>query len=298
MDLIKDRYKVLIETMYQNRLLHVLLEEMNFKQNSLDMKKNLLEKESDIITLYEIKKSINNIELAQLKEQRKYQKLLYKIQRILKIENLFTIRREINQHIFLDPYKIMDYINQNIGSFPKSNINIFSKSNISKLELAKEKMRSENIKQKMKLDNIEMKFDDSKKSKNALSVGLSMEIPMAKNSTNILKEQLKIFNIQNKIEKIESDLNDKIIELTQDIKSLINYFKKVDIQKSKINIKNKKNSYPIKFLLSIKKQHLKFEKEKTKTLYQILNKYVTLLYLTNQLETSDFKDILKNKRVY
>ena len=298
MDLIKDRYKVLIETMYQNRLLHVLLEEMNFKQNSLDMKKNLLEKESDIITLYEIKKSINNIELAQLKEQRKYQKLLYKIQRILKIENLFTIRREINQHIFLDPYKIMDYINQNIGSFPKSNINIFSKSNISKLELAKEKMRSENIKQKMKLDNIEMKFDDSKKSKNALSVGLSIEIPMAKNSTNILKEQLKIFNIQNKIEKIESNLNDKIIELTQDIKSLINYFKKVDIQKSKINIKNKKNSYPIKFLLSIKKQHLKFEKEKTKTLYQILNKYVTLLYLTNQLETSDFKDILKNKRVY
>ncbi len=298
MDLIKDRYKILIETMYKNRLLHVLLEEMNFKQNSLDMKKNLLEKESDIITMYDIKKSINNIELEQLKEQRRYQKLLYKIQRILKIENLSTIREEINQHIFLKPYKIMEYINQNIELILKSHTNLFSINNINRLELAKEKMRSENIKDNMKLDNIEMKFDDSKKSKNALSVGLSIEIPIAKNSTNILKEQLKIFDIQNKIEKRNIDLNNRTIELTQDIKSLMNYFKRADIQKSKINIDDKKNIYPIKFLLNIKKQHLKVEKEKTKTLYQILNKYITLLYLTNQLENSDFKDILKNKGVY
>ncbi len=294
LDLLKNRYKILIETMYQNRLLHLLLNDMNLKQNSLDLRKSSLEKESDILKLHTIKQSINDTERQQLKYQQKYQRLLYKIQRILKVENLNNIREEINQNIFLDPYKIINYVSKNIESNEILNQNILSK----KIALAEEKIHKERIKDTIKLNNIDIKFDDSKKRKNSLSIGVGIEIPIAKNNTNVLEEQLKLMSIKNKIEENNSKTKNRIIELKQDIEYLIDYFKKIDNQISKINVDSEKSFYPIEFSLKIKKQNLKFEKEKAKTLYQMLNKYTTILYLTNRLKNSNFQKFLATKKDY
>ncbi len=297
-DTLKNRYKILVETAYQSRLLHMLLDEMNFKQNTLDVRKNSLEKESDVINLYEIKKSINNTELQQLRYQQKHQRLLYKIGRVLGIEDLSLIRKEINQNIFSNPTKIINYISQDIKENNQLSSNLFSKNDNYKLELAKERTKTEKIKDQIKLDNIEVKFDDSKKMKNSLSVGLSIEIPISKNSADIAKEQLKLLSLKNKIDRNSNELKDKIIELKEDILFLIKYFNKTSTQISNINLDDGQGTYPIKFILNIRKQNLKFEKEKAKTLYQITDKYINLLYLTNRLENSNFKDILKNRESY
>ncbi len=193
-------------------------------------------------------------------------------------------------------YKVFIHISHNISKTNQLNLdnNILLKNDNYKLALVKQKVKSFKIQDDIKLDNIELKFNDSKKRKNALSFGFSVEIPISKNNSKLINEKVKLLALKNKINEDKINLVHKIAILKMQIHDTINYFAKIDDQINTGTLSSKRKHYTPKLLLKIKKKNIKLEKAKAKTFYQLLEQYLTLLYITDTVGNSNLKNMIQN----
>ncbi len=295
---LRDKYKTLIEAIYQDRLLTLTNREIRIEKKNLKITKAMAEKESDILKIYNIQDNIDSLKLKKFQLKQEHNIFLENISLISNSE-IKDIKREINDYIFTHSIKTTNYISQHIDtlSIDVEN-NILLNSDADKIRLSEHKIDLIKAKNGIKLDSIQLKYDDSKKSKNAFSVGLSIEVPIPPSNSKIMNEKLKFLSLKSKADKDSKSIQYRVKKLKIDIKYLSKYLKKINHQITKSNISTPKNSYyKIKLSLKMRQKSLKLEKRKSKILYQILQKYITILYIADKLEESKLKDIIRDKGI-
>ncbi len=288
-DLLKSRYMLVLEAMYLDRERYLLDEEISLQKLQYKFEKTMIKDNNDIVDIYGSKQNIERLKLQKKKSIYRYEKLLGEIHSFVPYYDKTAIKDQINQYLFVSPSSLLKrlFIQFNTDTLLDEVILQNSKD---KIALAEEKLKSMQIKNYIKLDNIEIKFDDSKKRKNALSLGISVEIPIAQNSLNYLDERLKVEAIKHstdvKIQRIEK----KIESVKDDIHYLLQHLKDIKLLKY-----SQQNISHIALSLKVKKEQLKLKKLETKTLYQVLKKYIQLLYLTGSLDDYVYKNLIFQK---
>ncbi len=297
--ILKNRYETLIETIYQHRVITLINKEINIEKKNLKITKAMAEKESDILKIYNIQDDINNLNLKKFQLKQENNIFLENISLILNDININEIEKEISENIFINPSTVIDYISQNIDTLSVDIKNsLFLKSNADKMNLSKHKLDLIESKNSLKLDSVRLKFDDSKKSKNAFSIGVSVEMPIASNDSKVMNEKLKFLSLQSKANKNIQNIQNRVKKLKIDIKYLSEYLKKIDNQINRSTISKDRNSYyKIKLSLKIKQKNIKLEKAKAKIVHQILQKYINILYMTDTIKESELKNLIQNREV-
>jgi hypothetical protein len=159
--------------------------------------------------------------------------------------------------------------------------------NFDKVRLEEQKIKTIQDKDNIKLDYVGFKYDDSKKSKNAFSVDVAVEIPISNESQKIINEKIKLLKSKERVLKNRQKIKNKISILQQEIKGLIEYFYKVDAQLNGTSPR-KNSTYAYKLYEDMEKRNIKLKKERTKIAYQIMQKYISFLYWSNNITNTNF----------
>lgn len=289
----RQRYEVVLELLYKYSLLQLVDDKIRFEKEILHNARYFTQSESDITTVYKKKEALNDTKLEQSRVQMEYNGLLTEIAQTVSKENK-AIEKELNLLLFSPAYALIDHISKNFDDNVSVSVDenpILVKS-FERVDLARQKVKSQQDKSGIKLDYVGLKYDDSKKSKNAFAVDVAVEIPLSKDTTRIVSEKVKLFKNRQKAEDNRKKILQKISRLHHEIKDLIGYFYTVDSQ-IKETIPRKNNYYAYKLYESMKKRDLRLRKERLKVAYKTAQKYVAWLYWSNKLHETDFSKLLQ-----
>jgi hypothetical protein len=297
LNILKQRYDVLLDLIYKYTLINLIDEEINFKKEALKKAKFFIDNKSDISAVYSKKVALSDSKLSKSKLQYKYNNTLSKIEQILKNRDRKDIEKEMNLSLFLAPFNCINFISKNLEnnmSATEDN-NLFLKESINKFYLTQQKLKFTEIENDIKLNNVELKYDDSKKRKNAMSISIGIEIPFSENRAKNIKNKIKVLTAKQKSIQNHQKITDKISYLKKEIKEYINYFNEIDAQISD-NTPKKSNFYSYKLFTDMKKREIKLKKERSKIVYQIAQKYIALLYWSNTIEDTKFNTLFQHNQ--
>jgi len=289
----RQRYEAVLELLYKYSVLQLLDDTMRFEKEALHNARYFAQNESDITAVYKKREALRDTELEQSRLQMEYNALLTEIAQTVGKENE-AVEKELNLLLFSPAYALIDHISANLDS----NVSVAVDENpivvksLERVDLARQKVKSEQDKSGIKLDYVGLKYDDSKKSKNAFAVDVAVEIPLSKDTRKIVSEKVKLFKNRQKAEENRKKIVQKISGLRHELKDLISYFYVVDrqIQDTK---PRKNNYYAFKLYESMKKRDLRLRKERLKVAWKTAQKYVAWLYWSNKLHETDFSKLLQ-----
>jgi len=294
---LKQRYEVFLELVYRYNLISLIDEEINFREEVLNKAKYFIDNKSDISSVYSKKIALSDTRLSKSRLQYRYNNILSQIKQVIENKDTKDIEKEINLSLFLSPYSCIDFISKNLDnniSLSADN-NPFLKNSINRVHLTQQKLKSTEIDNDIKLDNIELKYDDSKKRKNALSVSIGIEIPFSEDRTKNIKNKIKLLTEKQKLIQNRQKIANKVSNLKKEINEYINYFNEIDVQISD-NIPKKSNFYSYKLFTDMKKREIKLKKERSKIVYQIAQKYISFLYWSNTIEDTKFNTLFQHNQ--
>ncbi len=297
--ILQERYSILIEALKQNSLLKLLSEQIAFEQKALQTLSSYVQNNQDILKLEAIKNKIAKLKLQYSQSEQSYTQQLLTIK--FSLENPTTtidaIKNEIQNLSHFETQKLINFIiNTPLPHEPTNNITSIQKKY--ELNLAKQRLHTLDDQHKIGLDNIEMEYDDGKKSKNALSFGLSFNIPIHTDQSKIIKEKLKLSSAKESLTKAQKELNHQLLTLKNEIEYNINYLTLLQKEMKRDSFTSSVseiNFNTLKFLLEQKAQKLEVKKNSMRTLYKVEKDYLTLLYLTKNIDNPQFRQLILNR---
>jgi hypothetical protein len=294
---IRERYQLLSELIYKYSLITLLDAEIEFQQNALKKSAYYIENESDVMKVYKNKEKLQDMKLEKAKLHLQYNNLLSQIEQLLEDQKREDIENAINLSLLLSPYSVATFISENIDP---NNSDILEshpilERNFDKVRLEEQKIKAIEDKNNIKLDYIGFKYDDSKKSKNAFSVDVAVEIPISHESQKIVNEKIKLLKSKERVLKNRAKIKNKISILQQEIKELLQYFHKVDAQLNE-TAPRKNGMYAYKLYDNMEKRNIKLKKERSKIAYQLIEKYISFLYWSNNLKNTNFYTLFQHNK--
>ncbi len=290
----RQRYEMLLELLYRYSELQLLDDKKRFEKEALHSMRYFAQSESDITGVYKRKEALRDIELAQSKLQMEYNALLTEIAQTVNKKNE-AVEKELNLSLFLPAYTLLDYIvadlDKNVSAAGVDENPIVVKS-FERVNLARQRVKSEQDKSSVRLDYVGLKYDDSKKSKNAFAVDVAVEIPLSRDRRKIVREKVKLLKDRQKAEENRKKIVQKVSRLHHEVKDMMTYFYTLDSQIKETRPK-KSNYYAFKLYESMKKRDLRLRKERLKVAWKTAQKYVAWLYWSNRLHETDFSKLLQ-----
>ena len=296
---LQERYTVLIEALKQHNLLKLTQEQISFEQKTLQILASYVQDSRDILKLETIKNKIAKLKLQYLQSKQSYINQLQNIKFLLQNPNITidAIKNEIQNIAQLSSQKFINFmLEMPLPLNANDNITLLEREY--SINLAKERLQTLNDQEKIGLDNLELEYDDSKKSKNALSFGLSFNIPIHSDQSKIIKEKLKLSSANESYIQAQDALEQQLLSLKNEIEYNINYLTLLKKELEKGTFKSSVseiNFNTLKFLLDQKAQKLEVKKKSISTLYKVKKDYLTLLYLTKNIDDQQFKQLMINR---
>lgn len=296
---LQERYSILIEALKQHNVLKLLQEQILLEQKTLQILASYVHNDQDILKLETIKNKIAKLKLQYTKTDQSYINQLQNIQYYLQNPNITidTIKNEIQNITHINSQKFINFMtNTPLPLDLKNNITLLKKEY--SLNLAKERLQTLKDQKKIGVDNFELEYDDGKQNKNALSFGLSFNIPLDTDRSKMIKEKLKLSSAQESLIESQDTLNQKILILKNKIEYDINYLTLLEQELKKDTFKssvNKIDFYTLKFLFHQKSQKIEIKKSTIDTLYNLKEHYLSLLYLTKNINNPQFRQLILNR---
>ena len=296
---LQERYTVLIEALKQHNLLKLTQEQISFEQKTLQILASYVQDSRDILKLETIKNKIAKLKLQYSQSKQSYINQLQNIKFLLQNPNITidAIKNEIQNITQLSSQKFINFmLEMPLPLNANDNITLLEREY--SINLAKERLQTLNDQEKIGLDNLELEYDDSKKSKKALSFGLSFNIPIHSDQSKIIKEKLKLSSANESYIQAQDALEQQLLSLKNEIEYNINYLTLLKKELEKGTFKSSVseiNFNTLKFLLDQKSQKIELKKKRISTLHQVKKDYITLLYLTKNIDNQQFKQIMINR---
>ena len=296
---LQERYTVLIEALKQHNLLKLIQEQISFEQKSLQILASYIQDNRDILKLETIKNKIAKLKLQYSQSKQSYINQLQNIKFLLQNPNITidAIKNEIQNITQLSSQKFINFmLEMPLPLNANDNITLLEREY--SINLAKERLQTLNDQEKIGLDNLELKYDDSKKSKNALTFGLSFNIPIHSDQSKIIKEKLKLSSANESYIQAQDALEQQLLSLKNEIEYNINYLTLLKKELERGTFKSSVseiNFNTLKFILDQKAKKLELKKKKINTLHQVQKDYLTLLYLTKNIDNQQFKQLMINR---
>jgi len=292
----RDRYETLLDLLYTYSRIRLLDDEIAFGKEALRKAKYLVQNASDITAVYKKKEALSDARLRRESLQMQFDALLGDIVEVTGVKKTSEIEKSINLLLFVSPYSVVDFISSDI----ENNNSLLAEEHpvvvkdVEATKLVEQKVKSAEDENGIRLDYVGLKYNDSKKSKNAFAVDVAVEIPFAKDTEKILSQKVKLLKKRQKALQNRKKIARKREGLKHEIRNLIHYFHALDAQISE-TVPRKKNYYAYKLYESMQKRNLRLQKDRLKVSYRIAQKYIELLYWSNRLHSNKFAKLLQRE---
>jgi len=283
--ILKEKYLFLVKMIYFHQYRQIINSEITYLKQIMQKMRYSLDNESDIIAYDKKRTLLHEKELEMLQWDQKYRTLIVRLEESTGLEQTQLIN-ELNMNLFQDDFTLIGFIKKDLEENNSSRQHPLFEYYNQKTRLEQNKEALLTTQEHIKLDNIEVKYDDSKKRKNALSLSVAFEVPFTHNSNKLLENKIKIYDAKKKAQSVLHEIDEKNRILTIDMQNLIAYYYEVEnIYSDKIN---SANNISYKIYENKRKKRIKYEKEKLKTLYVLTQKYISYLYWSGKITSSSF----------
>jgi len=293
-NIIKVRYTHIIDAYYQKAYTVLVKAYVELYKKKLDIANVSNEDSADAARTMKIKNKLSSLKREYFNSQTKYQNILNTISRDSNIQE--HIAALLRDDLFIDSGMILKNVKakaEAIAYTPKER-------DLYKVQLLEQKVSLDERKDSWHVRSFDLKYDDSKRERNAFTLGVSLEVPLPGNKNlKHLDNRLKLIEAKEKILTGEEKTSERTYKLIDKIHFLSSYLQK--LESSFIDVKKYRNFAKIdgvdpQFLLDLRKENLETAETKLKTRYKLYQAYIEFLDLNRELNRLSGENFLARKQ--